>query len=520
MAVVAGVKRRNWKGRGGRGLYLVLLIPIALVALLIVSASIQSRKVRPALHVSHRDVATDGAVDASSALVRATTTLPSSPAERKLPRARASNAVPISTKPAAPACLAREDWREALLDDSILDAVTRFGMMRRDDVEGASRAAIGWMTEHNGTYVKKWWNHTSNPNRFAPLFTVKWRRGAMLAQGIEQIDEPQWDRKDDQQYFKGYVYAQPVACPGTPFQCTRHGVCDSKRGSCVCRPPWTGWACQYNFLEPREPLWAADTVHREWKRGACGAEVITDAKVEKWSERAVKRCGKKSGAAKGGKVNGMWLGMTQDHSRTIALSISNALGLHGGQVVFDVGMGCGDMLQHMALVNPQLRVVGVDYSQPAVELVRERFQDLKMETDADQTNKVFCVADVRNMSFIPSNSVDAAFESGAFSATRDKHCETYRDVVRILRPGGTLLIHQTYHDGHPVKCWQNINMQSVERCLGPTGVLFEHILTRDLSGGAFDTYCAGETWALLVRKPLWHTCPNAKDSANASLSRK
>ena len=115
---------------------------------------------------------------------------------------------------------------------------------------------------------------------------------------------------------------------------------------------------------------------------------------------------------------------------------------------------------------------------------------------------VFCVADVRHLHLLPTNSVDFAYENGVFSVTREGHCDTYLQAMRILRPNGTLLIHQTWHDRHKVKCWQNINMQSVERCLGNSGVgiRMEYILTRDLTEGAYDTYCAGETYAALYRK--------------------
>lgn len=323
----------------------------------------------------------------------------------------------------------------------------------------------------------KWHRHLDDARRFDLLETKEWTKEGTLVSPKRQM-QPVWDKKEGKDYFKKYSYPSPHPCPGEPYECGGKGVCDSTRGVCVCHPPWTGWDCGYE-MRPQTVSHSNDLTQAD-----CKDQVITDERVEKWDKRTVERC------AKNTTTNGMWLGLTDKMSHTIASSIANVLGVKKGDFVLDVGMGCGNLATAIAEEHPGAVMVGIDYSKEAVNFVRKELS----------RPHIMCVADVRNLAFLPDNSVDHIYENGVFSVTREGHCESYSDLVRALKPGGTFLIHQTYFDAHLVKCWQNISMMSVEKCLAKLGVRMEYILTRDLSEGKYDTYCAGETYTGLYRK--------------------
>eukprot|EP01065_Artemidia_motanka_P047616 TRINITY_DN748_c0_g3_i1.p1 TRINITY_DN748_c0_g3~~TRINITY_DN748_c0_g3_i1.p1 ORF type:complete len:472 (+),score=121.30 TRINITY_DN748_c0_g3_i1:58-1473(+) len=347
-----------------------------------------------------------------------------------------------------------------------------FGLLSADEYAARRGSAGGRLVS------RRFFAHLDDPSRFAALQDKEWLPDGTLKDKKRQR-APTWPRKQDKRYFEGYTYSLPFRCGGDPFECSGRGVCDYSRGVCVCMPPATGWDCRLTMLKPAEQGQASDFTQDD-----CIDQEIHAPAVEKWDARAEERC-------RGGDSsrNGMWLGMTQENSDVIARSIAGAVGIREGMTVMDVGMGCGTLSDYIQRSYPGAKLAGFDYSAAAVRYVRERH------------NGTFCVADVRELDFLPDNSVDVAFENGVFSVTREKHCETYRNVLRAVRPGGTFLIMQTYHDWHPVKCWQNIRMQSVEGCLGPLGVRMEYVLTRDLCDGKYDSYCAGETYAALIRKP-------------------
>eukprot|EP00756_Hemistasia_phaeocysticola_P046264 Hpha_TRINITY_DN20043_c0_g1::TRINITY_DN20043_c0_g1_i1::g.147772::m.147772 len=347
-----------------------------------------------------------------------------------------------------------------------------YGLLSPAEFERARADAPAWAS------AMRYFRHLDDPSRFDPLQGVEWKSDGTLRVPRSQRN-PTWPRKEGKRYFEGYTYRKPFRCAGEPYECSGRGVCDYDRGVCVCMPPATGWDCSLR-LRPGQSVGGQG----ELKHEDCEDQTIRAPAVEKWDARAEERC-----RAGDQSRNGMWLGMTQEASETIARAIAASSGMQAGQTVLDVGMGCGTLTQYIARDLEGLHLAGLDYSAAAIRYVRERL------------NGTFCVADVRELDFLPDNSVDVAFENGVFSVTREKHCETYRNVYRAVRPGGLFVIMQTRHDWHPVKCWQNIRMQSVELCLGPLGPRMEYVLTRDICDGVYDSYCAGETYTALIRKP-------------------
>lgn len=111
------------------------------------------------------------------------------------------------------------------------------------------------------------------------------------------------------------------------------------------------------------------------------------------------------------------------------------LGINGGSRVLDVGCGTGDdVLRMAAIVGPFGRVVGLDLSETMIELARRRAEgkDLPVE-------------------FIPGSVYDLPFPDDSFDACRcervfqhlDEPIRALREIVRVIRPGGRILLIDT-----------------------------------------------------------------------------
>ena len=349
--------------------------------------------------------------------------------------------------------------------DSKWSLLQRFGLLSEKDYLKKKDDSKSWIVK------SEYFAHIANPESYLSMKEVNWE-----IPKVKQAAYPQFPKKTDKRYFEGYKYPKPHPCPGSPYECNGNGVCDYKRGVCRCVPPYTGWECSVKMTVSNKKIITNDFTQEE-----CLDQKIYAPSAEKWDARTEERCRNMND------TNGMWLGLTKKISKVIALSIATTLGVEPGSKVLDIGMGCGDLSEFIK-EKVDVDLYGIDYSAAAVKYVRERHKG------------TFCVADVRELDFIPTASIDFAFENGVFSVTRDRHCETYKNVIRSLRPGGTLLVMQTHTNWHPVKCWQNIKMQSIEACLSHLGVRMEYILTRDITGGEYDSYCAGETYSALFTK--------------------
>eukprot|EP01060_Flectonema_neradi_P008893 TRINITY_DN16360_c0_g1_i1.p1 TRINITY_DN16360_c0_g1~~TRINITY_DN16360_c0_g1_i1.p1 ORF type:complete len:486 (+),score=86.70 TRINITY_DN16360_c0_g1_i1:71-1459(+) len=369
---------------------------------------------------------------------------------------------PITKTPSAPKIKTNFDT-----SDSKWGLLQRFGLLSEDEYLAKKERSKKWIVK------SKYFAHMANPTPYLEMKASDWE-----IKPIRQASYPQFQKKTDKRYFEGYKYPKPHLCPGAPYECNGNGICDYTRGVCQCIPPYTGWECTVSMT-----VSDVNVKENEFTQDECLDQKIYAPSAEKWDARTEERCRSMND------TNGMWLGLTKKISRVIALSIATTLGVEPGNNVLDIGMGCGDLSEFIK-EKVDVNLYGIDYSAAAVKYVRERHSG------------TFCVADVRELDFIPTASIDFAFENGVFSVTRDRHCETYKNVIRALKPGGTMLVMQTHTNWHPVKCWQNIKMQSIEKCLSELGVRMEYILTREITGGEYDSYCAGETYTALFTKQL------------------
>jgi ubiquinone/menaquinone biosynthesis C-methylase UbiE len=100
---------------------------------------------------------------------------------------------------------------------------------------------------------------------------------------------------------------------------------------------------------------------------------------------------------------------------------------HGGKVL-DVGCGPGVMAEE--IVSRGCTFCGVDPSQKMLEICRRRFV-------ADPRMRFFG-GDATRLE-LPDESFDAVLCMGVIDAVRDRR-QAVREMLRVLRPGGTLLI--------------------------------------------------------------------------------
>lgn len=104
-----------------------------------------------------------------------------------------------------------------------------------------------------------------------------------------------------------------------------------------------------------------------------------------------------------------------------------------GDVVLDVGCGSGvDTLIASRLVGPEGCVTGVDMTAAMVE----RAQQCVVSARASNTRIRWGHAESLP---IPDESVDLVISNGVVSLTPNKR-DTFRELARVLRPGGRLLV--------------------------------------------------------------------------------
>ena len=108
--------------------------------------------------------------------------------------------------------------------------------------------------------------------------------------------------------------------------------------------------------------------------------------------------------------------------------------LRPGEKVLDVGCGTGRVVSLAAtLVGDEGRVVGIDASPKMIELARERVRK-------EGTKAEFRTAVMEELSFAES-SFDVVLSSQALHhVPRDAKVRAVREMLRVLRPGGRLLI--------------------------------------------------------------------------------
>ncbi|QRO00232.1 methyltransferase domain-containing protein [Archangium violaceum] len=114
------------------------------------------------------------------------------------------------------------------------------------------------------------------------------------------------------------------------------------------------------------------------------------------------------------------------------------LGVSEGSQVLDAGCGLGEVTREVAkLVGKTGRVVGVDLSESMVAESRRRTEDPALPVE-------FRVGDIHHLDF-PDWSFDACRSSRVFMYLDDP-CQALSELVRLTRPGGTVLLFEPEFD--------------------------------------------------------------------------
>jgi ubiquinone/menaquinone biosynthesis C-methylase UbiE len=104
--------------------------------------------------------------------------------------------------------------------------------------------------------------------------------------------------------------------------------------------------------------------------------------------------------------------------------------LTAGDTVIDIGCGIGRTARNMALMLPQIQVIGIDPSNAMID--RARTISLK------QTNLHFQVGAIEQLEF-PDCSIDLVFARAVFQHL-PQPALALAEIRRVLKPGGTICI--------------------------------------------------------------------------------
>jgi len=110
--------------------------------------------------------------------------------------------------------------------------------------------------------------------------------------------------------------------------------------------------------------------------------------------------------------------------------------------ILDIGCGRGDLIRILAPRFPKAKIIGIDYSDAAINIAKQNL--------ANYSNVSILRSDTASFP-LENNSVDYVFCLDVVEHLYPQHLdETIKSVYRVLKTGGTLIIHT-----FPTRCINN-----------------------------------------------------------------
>jgi arsenite methyltransferase len=150
-------------------------------------------------------------------------------------------------------------------------------------------------------------------------------------------------------------------------------------------------------------------------------------------------------------------------------------GLRKGEVVLDLGSGGGiDVLLAAKKVGPKGRAIGVDMTQDMIDLARKNADEAGFE------NVEFRLGDIEDLP-VESGSVDVIISNCVINLAPDKD-KVFREVYRVLRPGGMMMVSDVVTKGELPKDIRE-DPDAWASCVA--GALDESVYLEKLRGAGF-----------------------------------
>src|ERR687891_1574495 len=133
--------------------------------------------------------------------------------------------------------------------------------------------------------------------------------------------------------------------------------------------------------------------------------------------------------------------------------------LQKGETVVDLGSGAGiDVFLSAKRVTPEGRVIGIDMTDEMLERARRNTKQ------GGYTNVEFRKGDIEETIPIDDNSADVVISNCVINLTTDK-VKAFKEINRILRDGGRIVISDLVSDGKKVLPKVSVNLDRWCSCI-------------------------------------------------------
>lgn len=155
-----------------------------------------------------------------------------------------------------------------------------------------------------------------------------------------------------------------------------------------------------------------------------------------------------------------------------------------GASVLDLGCGCGrDVFLLSKLVGPEGRVIGVDLLQSQLDIGERHREEQARRFGHPRSNVEFRRGRIENLAAIgiADASIDVVVSNCVINLSRDKDA-IFREVRRVLKPGGEFLFADVFADRRPPEAMRR-DAVLIGECLG--GALYVEDFRRAMERAGF-----------------------------------